>query len=451
VRIFTRLAALVAASLVVSSAVLAPVAEARTDPVARTPGSPRYVVSLRTGPLGHVWRGHERISFTNVGADPLSRIWLRLWSNGVRGCAFRAISVTRVTGGRAGPLSRNCTALPIDLPDPLAQGERTSIAMRVSIELPRRNDRFGYQKGLALLGTALPTLAVRDDLGWHLDPYVDLGESFYSVVGSYQVTLDVPAGLGTPTTGYAVSSQTNDRRRITTYEARDVRDFEWAAGRLATVRARSGATQVVVSYRRGSLGRARATAALRNAVRSLGAYSKAFGRFPYPELDVVLTGFTAFAGMEYPTIVFANRGRITIAHEVAHQYFYGIVGNDQFDEPWLDESLATWSSYLPFKGWSRCASFRWPSRNARLTNDMAYWERNPYEYWAVYDGGGCMLANLADRFGLDRFLEVLREYVQAGWLGVARGDDLKAVIEQAAVADGLAFDPTAYWARWRVD
>jgi hypothetical protein len=98
--------------------------------------------------------------------------------------------------------------------------------------------------GLALLGTALPTLAIHDDLGWHLDPFVDLGESFYSIVGDYQVTLNVPSTLRTPTTGVAVASQTAGARRITTYVAHHVRDFEWAAGRLATVHGRSGGTEV---------------------------------------------------------------------------------------------------------------------------------------------------------------------------------------------------------------
>ena len=79
--------------------------------------------------------------------------------------------------------------------------------MRVTIDLPKRNDRFGYHGGLALVGTALPTLAVHDDLGWHLDPYVDLGESFYSIVGAYEVTLNVPKGLRTPATGVAVASR----------------------------------------------------------------------------------------------------------------------------------------------------------------------------------------------------------------------------------------------------
>jgi hypothetical protein len=430
---------------------LAAAAPARADAVIRNPGQPSYVVSLRGGSLGHDWRGTEHVSFTNLDADPLSTIWLRLWSNGVKGCGAQAIFVTDVTGGTAGDLSGNCTALPVELDAPLAQGDRSTISMRVTIHLPAKNDRFGYHDGLALAGTALPTLAVHDDLGWHLDPFVDIGESFYSVVGVYSVTLNVPSDLSTPTSGSAIGSHIDGGRRTTTYVATDVRDFEWAAGRLVTVQGRSGGTRIVVSYRPEDLSEQRARTALGFAVRSMDTYSEAFGAFPYPEMDVVLTGFTAFGGMEYPTIIFTNRDKSTISHELAHQYFYGIVGDDQFAAPWLDESFATWAEYLPFGGWKRCSIFAWPSDGARITNDMAYWLEHQEEYFAIYSGGGCLLANLAGLFGLDRFVEVLHDYVQAHWLGVTRTDELKAAIEAAALADGIGFDPVTYWPLWRVD
>lgn len=430
---------------------LAPASPARADAVIRNPGEPSYVVSLRGGSLGHDWRGTERVSFTNLEADPLSTIWLRLWSNGVKGCGAQAIFATDVTGGTAGDLSHNCTALPVELDAPLAQGDRATITMRVTIHLPAKNDRFGYHGGLALAGTALPTLAVHDDLGWHLDPFVDIGESFYSVVGDYSVTLNVPSDLSTPTSGAVVGSQTDGHRLISTYLANDVRDFEWAAGHLATVHGRSGGTRIVVSYRPQDLSEQRARTALGFAVRSMDTYSGAFGTFPYPEMDVVLAGFTAFGGMEYPTIIFTNRDKFTISHELAHQYFYGIVGDDQFAAPWLDESFATWTQYLPFGGWKRCSGFNWPSDGARMTNDMAYWFAHQGEYFTIYSGGGCLLANLAGLFGLDRFVEVLHDYVQAHWLGVTRTDELKAAIDAAALADGIDFDPATYWPLWRVD
>jgi hypothetical protein len=422
-----------------------------TTEIIRNPGNPSYIVSLRGNATGSDWRGRESISFTNLEAEPLSRIWIRLWSNGVRGCGAQAIVVSKLSGGSAGGLSRNCTAFPVDLDSSVPQGGRTTISMHVSIVLPNVNDRFGYHDGLALLGTALPTLAVRDDLGWHLDPFINIGESFYSIVGNYQVTLNVPRSLHTPTTGVAVSSQTDGRRRVTTYEARRVRDFEWAAGRLSTVRGRSGNTQIVVSYRPWELSREAAETALGYSVRSLDTYSAAFGTFPYPEMDVVLAGFRSFGGMEYPTIIFSNPGKITLSHELGHQYWFGIIGNNQFASPWLDESFATWTSYLPFGGWKRCVYYRWPSPTARISNDMAYWFTHQSEYDTTYSGGGCMLANLADLFGMDRFVRALRDYAQAHWFGVTRTEDFQAVIEAAAIADGVAFDPAAYWAHWRVD
>jgi hypothetical protein len=441
--------------LLVALGLMAPLAPADAadpvDPVIRNPGDLSYVVRLRGDEKGHAWRGTESITFTNLDAEPLSTIWLRLWSNGVKGCGVQAITVTGLTGGTAGSPSRRCTALPIDLETPLAPGAEGAISMRVAIDVPARNDRFGYHGGLALLGTALPSLAIHDDLGWHLDPFVDLGESFYSIVGNYQVTLNVPARLRTPTTGVAVASQTDDARRITTYSAHHVRDFEWAAGRLATVRGRSAGTQVVVSYRRHDLTRRAAMTALDVSLRSLDAYSAAFGTFPYPEMDVVLTSFRSFSGMEYPTIIFTNPGKITISHELGHQYWYGIVGDDQFSSPWLDESFATWTSYLPFGGWKKCGSYHWPSSDARITNDMGYWDLHPYEYDTIYGGGGCLLANLSHRFGLDRFVQILRDYAQDHWLGVTRTADFKAAIEAAAIADGLVFDPATYWDTWRVD
>jgi hypothetical protein len=438
--------------LVLTVLLLAPATPARAvDPV-RNPGEPSYRVRLASGPAGRVWGGTERITFTNLDAEPLSRIYLRLWSNGVLGCRAGAIVVVDVEGGTAGEPSERCTVLPIELDAPVATGGRATVSFRLTIDLPRRNDRFGTYRGLSLLGTALPTLAVHDDAGWHLPPFVDLGESFYSIVGDYTVTLSVPSGLATPTTGVAVSETATQHRRITTYEARDVRDFAWAAGRMAHLRARSGDTSVVVWYQRDGLRASRAAEALRNARRSLDAFSDAFGTFPYPEMDVVLTAFATFGGMEYPTIIFTNPDRLTVAHELAHQWWYGIVGDDEYTEPWLDESFATWSQYLPFSGWRTCPDGpSFPSGTARITNDMGYWRTHMDEYWVIYSGGGCMLADLADRLGFDRFLGVLGDYAHEHWLGVARTAEFTAAIEAAMAADGIAFDADGYWSAWRVD
>jgi hypothetical protein len=420
--------------------------------IVRNPGDPRYVVHLRTGQSGHVWTGTETITFTNLEAAPLADLWIRLWSNGVNGCGAQAIDATLTAGGtQQGALAQDCTAMQVTLAAPVAQGNDGSLTMDVRIAVPPKNDRFGYVDGLTYVGTALPTLAIHDDDGWHLDPFIDIGESFYSIVGTYDVTLDVPAGLDTPTTGVATDTTTTATRRVTTYEATDVRDFEWAAGQLTKrVATTADGTKIRAWYLPAQTSVAKATQALADAVTTMERYHDAFGAFPYPEMDVVLAAFTTFGGMEYPTIVFTNPDRITVSHELGHQYWYGIVGDDQFNEPWLDESFATWSSYLPFNPWVGCGIRTWPSATARLTNDMAYWAAHQNEYWVIYEQGGCMLANLARRFGLSRFLEILHDYAGAYHLGIARTGDFQAAIEAAAATDLPGFDVTAFWNHWRV-
>lgn len=424
---------------------------ARAASVARNPGDPAYITHLRTGSLGHVWTGTHEVSFTNLDTAPLDTIYLRLWSNGVQGChqPRDAIEISDLQGGTASEML-DCTELQVVLDAPLAPSGRATLTMHLRIEVPAINDRFGFHGGLSLMGTALPTLEVHDET-WHHDPFIDLGESFYSIVGRYGVTLDTPESLDTPATGVVVSRSTPEPgRTATTYVARDVRDFEWAAGHLRRVVGTSYDTRIVVSYRSDLESTSAALRALRNAERSMDTFSAAFGQFPYPEMDVVLTRFTSFSGMEYPTVIFTNPDRFTVSHELAHQWWYGIVGDDQFAEPWLDESFATWSQYLPFGAWKNCRRYDFPGSGARITNDMAYWFAHPGQYDTIYGGGGCLLANLAHRFGLERFVRILGRYAGRHWLGVARTPEFKAAIEHAVAKHLPGLDMEAYWDTWRV-
>ena len=79
----------------------------------RTPAAPVYTVALTSDSLGHRWTGTESITFRNAATVTLDKVWLRLWSNGVDGCAAHAIIVGQITGGSAGALSSGCTAFPV--------------------------------------------------------------------------------------------------------------------------------------------------------------------------------------------------------------------------------------------------------------------------------------------------------------------------------------------------
>ena len=449
-RTFPGLARAVVASCVAVVAFLQTVPASAAAPV-RTPADPRSVVQLRSDADGRTWRGTMSIGFTNVDAAPLDDVYLRLWSNGVQGCDPLAIDVRDLTGGTAGPLAQRCTTLRIVLDQPVPEGGRGVVAFDLTIRVPLRNDRFGHVGGLSMLGSALPVLAVHDDAGWNLPPFVDLGESFYSVAGTYRVTLNTPARLRTPTTGVRVARRTDDGRSISTFVARDVRDFEWAAGPLRRIVGEVGGTRVVVSSMPGGVGRSQAERMLAHAERSMRTFIRSFGPYPYGEVDVVLTGFASFGGMEYPTFIFSNTNKLTIAHELAHQWWYGLVGNDQFSEPWLDEGLATWSETLPWKPWRACGGIRWPSPGARMTNDMGYWRDHPNEYGTVvYRGAGCLFAQLADGFGLPRFLRIMERLGERYRYEVIRTQDLRRAIDRAADRHWPGF-PADFWTTWRVE
>lgn len=419
---------------------------------ARLPDAPETTATLRTGQSGHRWRGDVEIAFHNGGSVPMHEIWLRLWPNGIAGCAGSLpVRTSGMEGGVAGNLEVECTALPVALDEPVPEDGTGEIRFRIAIDLPHRNDRFGWANGLALLGSALPALAITDADGTHLDPYSDLGESFYSQVGAYSVTLDVPQGLDTPATGTLTSAVAADGRVVRTYTAADVRDFAWAAGRLRqrTASDRSGVlVRIWHPTGRGEDGRI----ALNAALGAMNEYRRGFGPYGYPEVDVVTAENMTFGGMEYPTLVFANPNPGVIAHELAHQWWYGIVGNDEYREPWLDEAFATWSQRLIHGGSaSGCRQRPWPSASARISNAMGYWDAHPGEYGpVVYEQGACALAALADRFGLERFLDILAGYVAAHRLGFSTTGRFTSAIESAAAALPTAWDPTAFWERWRI-
>ena len=447
-RLLTIVTAIAAGTLTVQ-----PVGVASAAP---TPDDASYAVSLTTGPRARGWTGTESVTFTNTGTDALTEVWLRLWANGPGGCREPGIEVSNVTGGSAGEPSVRCTALPVAFDAPLAPGATTSLSMDIRIRVPRSNDRFGRVQGISMLGNALPLLAVNDDDGWNLERYTGIGESFYSLVSDFDVTLRVPPEVDTATTGTRDTSAPTPTPppggvETRAYVATDVRDFMWVAG---TLRRRSDTdaigTRVNVWYPPRFFDREVAMRALGEAIRSMDAFSGAFGEYPYDEVDVVFAGFTEFGGMEYPQLVLTVPNEYVLAHELAHQWWYGIVGDDQFDEPWVDESFAQWSMMYPYFPWDECEMYAWPSDAARLSNPMSYWIDHPRQYWIPYWQGACMLQTLVDVFGLARFLEILHHYAADHWLGIATTADVQAAFEAAAIEDGLTWDADAFWDEWRV-
>jgi aminopeptidase N len=192
------------------------------------------------------------------------------------------------------------------------------------------------------------------------------------------------------------------------------------------------------------------------ATRAFDFFSKQYTPYPYTEFDIVSTPTYAL-GIEYPGII-AITDRIydlgdtlsgtpneimmesTVAHEAGHQWFYNLVGNDQLDEPWLDESLTqyvTWQYYADQYGRSGEAGFRdslagrWSRVNSEpIPIGMPVAEYDGVEYSAIiYGRGPFFLEALRERMGEENFEAFMKDYVVSNSWGIGTGENLKALAE----------------------
>jgi hypothetical protein len=418
----------------VAAAVAGPAAQA--PPAAtRWPERARYALDLAYDRRRFALAGTERIAFTNTGPRPLASVWLRAWANAFGGCRVGRARVAVTAGGTLGARRRGCTALEVRLPQPLAPGAQATIALRIRVTAPRIADRFGRFRGAAYFGNALPVLAVADAAGQRLPPYAFGGESFYSLTSSWQVRLRLPRGVRAASTGTQVGAA---RGGVVTLAAPRARDFMIVAGRFAVATARAGPVRLRRFTIPGTpVAQTRRT--LRVAAIAMRRFAAWYGPYARPEVDLVEgPGDIGDGGvaMEYPELVLTPADPASIAHELAHQWFYAIVGDDQYREPWLDESFAEFTAArLPASvAPNRLRGCRVPdARDTPLDADMARLTRRRNRYVnTVYIGGACFLRAVQRALGGARFDAFMRRLVATHRDGVLTTPELVAQLRAAA-------------------
>jgi Peptidase family M1 domain len=416
----------------------------------RTPNQGTYTVDLTSNSTGTSWTGHETVRFTNASSVALNEVYLRLWDNFHGTCPTgRPIVVSNVTGGTAGALEVACTALKITLPAPLAQGQQATVGFDLSITVPAGSDRFGRDGAYNFIGNALPVLAVRDGGGWHLDPYTDNGESFYQLASDYTVTLDHPTSLLVPATGTSTDAAGGPGRTITTATATNVREFAWGAGPFSKSSTTSAGGVTVNTYWTTGVSNSTAASLQNTAAAAMDGHGGRFGAYPYGEVDVLLHNNFPFGGMEYPGFILNVASSSVVIHELGHQWFYGIVGDDEYNNPWLDEGFTDYATDIQrgITGTNCWANVTWQSSAEKITNSMAYWDAHASRYGTVvYGYGKCALHDLRRLIGDTAMTNLLRGYAQSHWFGISTVPEFKAAAQAATTTD-----LTSFWATHRIE
>jgi hypothetical protein len=453
---------------------------ARQD-LAALEGMPRYTLALDIDPSLSRFQGRARVEYTNQESVPLDRVYFRLLPNGGKsyGDGSLTVSDVQVDGEKASSkISMQDTVLEVDLPASLAPGQQAQIDLAFAGEVPLDfgSGTAGYgiynldrDKEFLSLSGWYPILAVYDEQGWNLDPVSEIGDSVYSDTAQYTVQVCAPPDLVVASTGSQVAEQASGSKACIQLESGPTRDFYLAASPNFQLESRQVDGVTIHSYSLPGHEQA-ARQALGVAEDSLHIYNEKFGSYPFAELDMVDAPMRNALGVEYPGIILIGNTLfdepeepgfpVTIAHEVAHQWWYSVVGNDVFDAPWLDEGLTTYSSSLYFEfgpspEFARGLVDYWQQRferlksegkDDRIAQDLAHFESlgDPGVYsGVVYTKAALFFQALRQEIGDRAFFEALQQYYLARKYGIAAPADLLAAFEQAA---GRKLD--AFYEQW---
>ena len=224
--------------------------------------------------------------------------------------------------------------------------QKATIEMTYEVQLANINHRLGYNDDTVNLGNFYPVLCHVDNGSYTASPYYNVGDPFVSEVANYSVSLTLPDNYVVASSGTLGEAKSSNGLVTYSYTAEAVRDFAMVLSTKFTKLTRNvGNTQVNYYYYNDT----DAEASLATACGMLEYLNKNVGAYPYEQYSVAETGF-CYGGMEYPGLVMITSGSSSyqeaIAHETAHQWFYGVVGNDQIQNAWMDEGLSEFLTYL---------------------------------------------------------------------------------------------------------
>ena len=238
------------------------------------------------------------------------------------------------------------TILSVNLLQELFPDESVKIQLEYVVQLANINHRLGYGDDTTNLANFFPILCVYEN-GFVENDFSQYGDPFYSDVANFEVEISFPEGYVVASSGDIVSQ--NDTKLVA--KAEKVRDFALVISTKFSVLT-DEANGICVKY--FYYDDAKANEHLQTAKFAMQYFCDTFGKYPYSQISVVKNDF-CFGGMEYPNLVMIS-DQVTddsydyvIVHELAHQWWYGLVGNNEFEEAWIDESLTEYSTALFFE------------------------------------------------------------------------------------------------------
>jgi hypothetical protein len=365
--------------------------------------------------------------------------------------------------------SEDHTVAEVTLPHPLAPGEVITFHLAFHDQFPLSIARNGYKRDFIMGGQWFPKPGVFWHGAWNCHQYHSTTE-FFSDFGTFQVRLTVPKRYVIGASGVPVGESDNgDGTKSLAFYGEDIGDFAFAASPHFTV------TDGVYSSSMGSVKihvlalAAHPAAGMRylNIIHStLAEFDKRYGPYPYKIVTVIdPEPGSQIGGMEYPTLFTGDTSwfepthvtEVTAEHEFGHQYWYGMVATNEFEDAWLDEGINSYTEVSVVGSiLGRHTSVfdrRWANASDDELERMEYVIRpdfDPVTRWAfkfrdsasyggvTYGKSASLLATLGNMIGHDTMDEAMRTYFMKFRFTHPTTEDFLRTIEAVAVARGRA-------------
>ncbi len=449
----------------------------------------------------HLLRAHITINYTNNSSDSLAFIYFHLWpnayssdrtannkqevENGNKKFYFADkedwgfmdslhFSVDGIDANIEPTTDKDIIKLKLN--QPLLPGQTITIETPFKVQIPETFSRLGHYGESYQISQWFPKPAVYDHKGWHPMPYLNQGE-FYSEFGSYDVSITLPENYVVMATGnlqneseqtwlltladkkiedYSKEKEIPSATKTKTirYKEDNVHDFAWFADKRWVVR--KAKTKLPNSNKEIEI----FTAFLPEhkngwekstdyVAETLIGYSEKVGNYPYKTAKAVEGRLTAGGGMEYPTVTIiipSNEPSIVrevIIHEVGHNWFYGILANNERIHPWMDESL---NSFYEFKQENKLFDLskgiqKYFANHLRKTFQSQAISSPATDFTSanygldVYDMGPKYLEWLEAYLGKDTFQKAMHNYYQTFQFKHVYPEDLQKSMEASTGKD----------------
>jgi len=376
-------------------------ASAQSVPAAGSPGGPlstrivAYTIDAKLDPAKKTITATETLTYQNLTGQPQQTFPFHLYLNafqpqstfmtevrlaGTRGTGpdsgwepkhYGAETVDKLEVEGMGDLTAKMqfiqpddqnvndhTVFQVTLPQPIAPGKSVQFRLTFRDQLPEVVERTGYKRDFFMVGQWFPKVGLWWKGAWNCHQFHATTE-FFADFGTFDVKLTVPKSYILGAAGDLVSSVDNsDDTKTATFHSEDVHDFSWTASPSFTVvedswTGSAGTVKIHLLMSPGHM--ATAPRYLQVLKGTLDLFDKWYGPYPYDRITVVDPphGGSDAGGMEYPTLITADTAwnipdgllgpEVVTEHEFGHQYWYGMVATNEFEEAWLDEGINSYT------------------------------------------------------------------------------------------------------------